>query len=58
MQEALELRQDAEELAEQSRRLYEEANEIVQRLRRLRARTPPASQDGAESCEAAVVARH
>jgi hypothetical protein len=38
VQEALQLRHDVEALAEQSRRLYERANSLVERTRHL---TPP-----------------
>ena len=37
VQEALELRHDLQELSERCRRLYEEANDIVERLRQLHA---------------------
>ena len=40
VQEALELRHAAEELALRSQRLYEEANGLVERLRRLNERVP------------------
>jgi hypothetical protein len=45
VQDALELRHDVEKLAERCQRLYEEANELVVRLKRLseRAAAPPAN---------------
>ena len=46
VQEALELRHDIEELGERCRRLYEEANDLVERLRRLRTRVPAPREAG------------
>lgn len=40
VREALELRHAVEQLAERCRRLYEESNELVERLRGLRAALP------------------
>ena len=40
MQRALEVRHDVEALAERCRRLYEEANELVERLRKLDSSEP------------------
>ena len=37
VQEALELRHAVQELSERCRRLYEEANDVVERLRQLHA---------------------
>jgi len=44
-QEVLELRHDVEVLTHRCRRMYEEANELVERLRRLQASWPVAPTD-------------
>jgi hypothetical protein len=46
LQRALELRHNIELLAERCRRLYEEANEVVERLRELPAAAAPTRAAG------------
>lgn len=46
LQQALELRHTVELLAERCQRLYEEANEVVERLRELPAAAAPTRDDG------------
>jgi hypothetical protein len=41
VQEALELRHTVEQMTDRCRHLYEEANEVVERLRHLRSFEPP-----------------